>query len=204
MNCAYKNAKLHECFGANRAEAERFIHSRFLIAHGAKLKSVMPRLLAVRSVRDELLGVLGFRCAARERLFLENYLDQPIEQAIRMLAGKTAARSAIAEIGNLAGNCPGAIRGGVVSLVLKKLHEEGYEWVVFTGTNSLRNGLKKLGLHPVEVCRAGRERLPEEERGNWGSYFDNRPAVMIGNVREGLVALYPRRMGLAGRRWTSG
>lgn len=180
--------KLGECSQQNRAEVEAFIRSTFASAYGADVQSFMPRLLAIRSRQDELLAAFGVRSAEKGKLFLENYLDQPIEQVIADKSGSLPQRNRIAEIGNLAAIYPGAVRWMIVALTVM-LYEEGYEWVVFTGTAALRNGFNNLGLHPVEICPAQVERLAPEERARWGTYYDNKPIVMIGNIREGFRAM---------------
>lgn len=180
--------KLSESGQANRAEVEAFIRDTFAAAYGADVQGFMPRLLAIRSRQDELLAAFGVRSAEKGKLFLENYLDQPIEQVIADKSGSLPQRNRIAEIGNLAAIYPGAVRWMVVALTVM-LYEEGYDWVVFTGTAALRNGFNNLGLHPVEICPAQVERLAPEERARWGTYYDNKPVVMIGNIREGFRAM---------------
>lgn len=188
------HAKLAELFKfgestqANRAEVEDFIRNTFAAAYGAEVSGFMPRLLTIRSKQDELLAAFGVRSAEKGKLFLENYLDQPIEQVIAAQSGSLPQRNRIAEIGNLAAIYPGAVRWMIVALTVM-LYEEGYDWVVFTGTAALRNGFYNLGLHPVEICPARLERLASEEQGRWGSYYDNKPVVMIGNIREGFRAM---------------
>ncbi|MBI1174290.1 MAG: hypothetical protein GC139_03370 [Sideroxydans sp.] len=179
---------LNECRAEDRTEVESFIRNTFAVAYGAEIKSFMPRLLEIRSKQNELLAAFGVRSAEKGKLFLENYLDQPIEQVIADKSGTMPQRERIAEIGNLAAIYPGAVRWMIVALTVM-LYEEGYDWVVFTGTAALRNGFNNLGLHPVEICPAQVERLAPEERARWGSYYDNKPIVMIGNIREGFRAM---------------
>ena len=179
---------LNECQEASCIEVEHFIRETFAAAYGAEVRSFMPRLLAIRSKENELLAAFGVRSAEKGRLFLENYLDRPIEQVIAEKSGALPQRTRIAEIGNLAAIYPGAVRWMIVALTVM-LYEEGYDWVVFTGTTALRNGFNNLGLHPVEICPARIERLAPEERERWGTYYDNKPLVMIGNIREGFRAM---------------
>lgn len=179
---------LAECSQAKRAEVESFIRTTFADAYDADVQSFMPRLVGIRSKENELLAAFGVRSAEKGRLFLESYLDQPIEQVIAEKSGTTPQRNRIAEIGNLAAVYPGAVRWMIVALTVM-LYEEGYDWVVFTGTTALRNGFNNLGLHPVEICPARVERLAPEERQRWGTYYDNKPVVMVGNIREGFRAM---------------
>lgn len=172
----------------DRVEVEAFIRETFELAYGASVRSFMPRLLAVCLKDGDLLAAFGVRSAGDEKLFLENYLDQPIEQAIEERTGAKLERSKIAEIGNLAAIYPGGVRWMIVALTVM-LYEEGYEWVVFTGTSALRNGFNKLGLYPIEICPARAERLDADEQTRWGTYYDNNPVVMFGNIRQGFQAM---------------
>lgn len=179
---------LTECRNEDRAEVEAFIRETFALAYGASVHSFMPRLLAVCRKDGDLLAAFGVRSAKDEELFLENYLDQPIEQEIEKKVGMKLDRSKIVEIGNLAAIYPGGVRWMIVALTVM-LYEEGYEWVVFTGTSALRNGFNKLGLHPTEICAARVERLDAAEQARWGTYYDNNPTVMFGNIRQGFQAM---------------
>lgn len=179
---------LTEYRAAERAGIEQFIHDTFAAAYAADVQGFMPRLLGVRARNGNLLAAFGVRSAEKGGLYLEQYLDQPIEQALAGKAGVTPQRSRIAEVGNLATTHPGAVRWMIVALTVM-LYEEGYEWVTFTGTSSLRNGFCNLGLQPQEICPALAERLAPEERMRWGNYYQHKPMVMSGNVREGFQAM---------------
>ena len=134
--------------------------------------------------RGELAAAFGLRCARNQELFLEHYLDQPIELELASLVGHAPSRANIVEIGNLAAALSGAVRWLIVALAVE-LFQEGYEWVVFTGTQELRNGFRRLGLRPVTLCAADINRLAQAERDQWGSYYTNRPLVMAGNIGYG-------------------
>lgn len=177
--------RLKEYEGSEREEVEGFIKKCFADAYSASVSSFMPRLFRLTTRRGEVIAAFGIRSAQRERLFLETYLDEPIEQVIENKAGTRLQRGQIVEVGNLAAIYPGAVRWLFVALTVK-LYDEGYEWVVFTGTPALCNVLKKLGLHAVEIGPAKPERLAAEERARWGTYYDTQPMVMAGNIRDAL------------------
>ena len=175
---------LTECSGEDRKEAENFIKDAYASAYGANLEFFMPRLMKLRNNHNELLAACGMRSAKDDRLFLEKYIDKPIEQIIRESTGEDAKRNQIVEIGNLAVSANGIVRKTIIA-VINRLYEEGYDWVAFTGTKKLLNSFRSLGLDPVQICKADPERLDIESRMNWGSYFDNEPVVMIGNIQYG-------------------
>lgn len=179
---------LAECRQDDRATVEHFISDTFAQAYGASVQSFMPRLFRINAKDGELLAAFGVRSAEKGDLFLEQYLDRPVEQVIQERSGILPARNRVAEIGNLAAIYPGAVRWMIVAMTVM-LYEEGYEWVTFTGTSSLRNGFNKLGLYPVEICPASIVRLEASEQARWGTYYDTRPTVMFGNIRQGFQAM---------------
>jgi len=183
--------KLHEHTGAERAEVERFIRFRFASSFGALVDAFMPRLFSLRSETGELCGAFGLRNAAR-RLFLEQYLDFPIEHEIALRCGHIVQRRVVVEAGQFCGIYPGVVRS-MIRLLTQHLHCEGFEWVAFTGTAPLQNAFSRLGLSPIDIHAADVARLPEAERSAWGSYYHHRPRVLVGHIGEGQNMLAPRR-----------
>jgi len=181
--------ELVEHDGADRAAVENFISQRFAESFGSRIEGFMPRLFSVRNREGEICGAFGLRSANRN-LFLEQYLDTPIEQTIAARAGVRVERRTIVEVGHFSGAVPGAVRA-MIGLLTERLHREGYEWVVFTGTTSLRNAFCRLGLCPIDIQAASADRLPAEERAAWGSYYDHAPRVLVGNIEEGYRAMLP-------------
>ena len=192
------NARLEQVFdlrehrGENRNEIENFIQQRFAVAHGTNIEHFMPRLLSLCTKRGDLIAAFGLRAAKNSPLFLETYFDQPIESILQSRLGEVVQRKEIIEVGNLSALYPGAARWLILALTAK-LHDEGYKWVAFTGTSALRNGFSRLGLRPVDLGMATLEHLPLSDRANWGSYYDNVPMVMAGNIDYGYRSLLQER-----------
>ena len=69
-----------------RPAFEAFIQQRFRVAHGADIRHFMPQLFGVSHANDELCAVAGVRLASAEPLFLERYLDHPIDPLISAAA----------------------------------------------------------------------------------------------------------------------
>ncbi|MDT9120868.1 thermostable hemolysin, partial [Escherichia coli] len=86
-----------------------------------------------------------------ERLYLEQYLEQPIEAAIETRLGAPARRDRIVEVGNLACSEPGNARLMFAALC-RLLCDNDLDYVVFTGTGKLRNSFHRLHLTPVELA----------------------------------------------------
>lgn len=188
--CQGHELLLYQADDPRREELERFVHDIFQSRHGARVCSFMPTLLAMRNDSGNVCGVAGFRCAADQTLFLERYLDEPIERAIESSTGRQVHRSQIVEVGNLAGvNCRSAMR--LVLDLPRILLNRGHRWMVFTATSTVRALLASyhaplLDLAPATAARA------RSTGDDWGRYYDSQPRVMAGYLPDGLN-LYRRR-----------
>lgn len=163
-------------FSADRLEVESFIKNIYAESYGAKIEIHYPVLMSVRDKTGTILAAVGFRPATVDPLFLEQYLEIPIEQTL------STPRGQIVEIGNLAS------AGGGASLFLfmalsAYLDHRGYTKGVITATRTIRKRLVNLGLNIETIGEADPERLGEEKE-KWGSYYDTEPHVFVGDVHE--------------------
>jgi hypothetical protein len=166
-----------------RDEAESFIRKAFSQRYGADVSSFAPNLLLVEQ-QQRLIAVTGWRAASSDALFLERYLDTPIEMAMAQLADQAVVRERIVEVGNLAAEKA----GGSIQIVLtlsRHLHSLGYEWVVFTATQELIGIFSRLGLPLLALAKADPTRLGDAA-GNWGTYYDTQPIVVAGRIQMAL------------------
>ncbi|WP_219059935.1 thermostable hemolysin [Pseudomonas sp. UMAB-08] len=178
-----------------RSEFEAYIQQRFHLAHGAEIRQFMPELFGLSNSAGGLSAVAGVRLAASGPLFLEHYLDEPIEPLICAAADRPVDRIGIVEVGNLAASDTGSARLSIITLTWL-LAMGGLEWVAFTGNVGLVNSFHRLGLRPVTLCAADPQRLGEEQHA-WGSYYQSQPSVHVGNIRAGFIHL--RNVGLFNR-----
>jgi hypothetical protein len=172
-----------------RPQVERFIAQRFLDMHGARITSFMPLLVALFGEQDNILAAVGIRSADMDALFLEHYLNTPVEQAISSNAGRATSipqRDRIVEIGNLASIDRRASRS-LFKALADLLNAENFEWAVFTGCSSLQRMFKILGIETVSLGRALQSRLPVEQQ-TWGGYYEDSPRVVAGKVSRGYSA----------------
>lgn len=164
--------------GANdRAEIEQFISNVFHQAYGAKIKRFKPCLMSLRDQDNKLVAACGFRSAALEPLFLEIYLDRPIEAVLSERTGFPVKRSSIVEVGNLSVVEPGMARY-LIAAIVTQLHATSKQWAVFTAVPVLRNAFVKMGLNPFILCNADKSRLAPEEQAEWGNYYEQKPQIM--------------------------
>ena len=170
-----------------RASLEAFIAQSFHASYGAILSHFCDTLLGCRDGAGQWIAALGYSLGEDGPLFLEQYLDEPVEQAIGSRAGHPVARTGIVEVGNLAAAHPGAARALIVSMT-RLLHAQGLHWVAFTATASLLNSFTRLRLKPGVLAAADPCRLADGGR-HWGSYYDAQPQVMFGDIRYGYAQL---------------
>lgn len=171
-----------------RLEAERFVVSSFKKMYGAEVNHFLPLLMSLRSDDGTLLGVLGLRAAQEERLFLERYLDRPVEQLLAAKINMPVDRSGLVEVGNLAVASAGGGRWLIAALTAY-LHAARRKWVVFTIGPVLYNTFKRMGLALIDLGPASPSQLSPEERAAWGCYYDQKPRVMAGRIEEGYQIL---------------
>ncbi len=173
--CVFRRAGMGE-----RPEIEAFIRNGFDRAYRARITRFMPRLMALR--RDSgLAAACGLRSAAAEPLFLEVYLDRPIEDALAAASGHPLSRNSIIEVGNLVVARAGEARRLIIHLT-NHLAAAGADWVVFTAVPALRNSFTRLGIPLLLLAAADSTRLDAAARADWGDYYADGPMVTAVNV----------------------
>lgn len=183
--CDLRRISLYRVGEPARNELEQFIYEAFASKHGARVRSFMPTLLAMRNDAGAICSVAGFRCAAEQQLFLEQYLNEPVEDVIASSLGRQVPRSHIVEVGNLAGlNCRCAMR--LVLELPRILLDRGYRWIVFTATDTVRALLASYNAPLFDLAAATAARVPESAD-DWGRYYQSCPRVMAGHLPDGLV-----------------
>lgn len=168
-----------------RSEAEEFIANRFFERYNARLQHFLPSLLA--SIQSgEINAALGFQLAASQSLFLEQYLDKPIERLVSEHRGQLL-REDIVEIGNLAAS----FQAGsplLFIVVAAILEAAGFRYVVFTATSEVRKLLKKLQLVTDVMGLADPALLPDKGQ-SWGSYYQYQPVILGGSLSDAVKHL---------------
>lgn len=168
-----------------RGAFERLVRSRYSAVHGAALCHFMPHLLGCVNADQQPLAVLGYRDAGEGPLFLEQYLDTPIEHALtdrRTAAGAVsgALRHRIVEVGNLA-SCDRRATAELLRALPRFLLRKGFEWLVFTGTPQVREIVAAFGAPLLDLGGADSTRL-QDNATEWGRYYDSAPRVMAGRL----------------------
>jgi len=183
-----------------RDEVIDYIHSKFSQVYGADVKTFMPHFIRLRDSKGSYRTVMGYRDAGRYPLYLEKYLDLSVEEAIALKLGHPVDRNLIVEVGNMVENEPGDARWAIISATAF-LRQAGFRWVVFTGVGRMRNAFRRFGLEPVELAKADPSRLAENERGQWGDYYQDSPTVFFGDIEKGYENLQELWM-MLGETWS--
>ena len=159
---------------SDRRDVEKFIHRVFSRAYGADLNHYLPRLMSLRNPDNRVIAALGMREASSGPLFLETYLDSPVEHVISRLSDTLTTRKQIMEVGNLASMHRGGLRNLIIALT-SYLRGAGSEWVVFTAVPAVRNAFEALDLPLYTLAVADKSRLDEKERAKLCGSVANNP-----------------------------
>lgn len=178
-----------------RARVERFIARRFREEHQADVRTFLPTLITLESLDGDIYASIGVRSANSEKLFLEQYLKNPIEKEIAHYSRGPCSRRDVIEVGNLAAGHRGVSRC-FFAVLTDVLLEWGARWLACTGTADVVNVLHRLGMQPLEIAGANPDCLPDHGS-QWGSYYEHHPIVMVGEVVRGHALI--QRSGLLQR-----
>jgi len=173
-----------------RRQLESSITRKFERVYGAHLNHFLPELLRL-GVSDELGAVVGIRPAGSGALFLEQYLDQPVEQSIARAFKTPVDRAQVIEIGNLAAEVPG-MAYALFAVLATVLSRAGYRWVACTATPQVELMLSRMRFSSRTLCNADPARL-EEGFADWGDYYASKPRVIAGDVRRAAAQIGKNR-----------
>lgn len=166
-----------------RVVVERYVADCFARTYGARITTFMPLLLAMQC-GSELNGVAGVRPARSEVLFLERYLDQPIEELLAEKTAQAVSRTKVFELGNLASTRPGTCF--MLYIVLANtMYRMGYDYAVFTATRQVARVVDKLNFCTFALGHADPARLGNAAA-DWGSYYRSSPQVMAVDLRSSI------------------
>ena len=165
-----------------------FVQQRFALHHDARIEQLLPWQCTLSDEQGTLLASAGFKPASDGPLFLEHYLESPVEQQLASALQQPVLRDDILEVGNLAA-LDGHGRLLILALV-QYLVEQRYRYVAFTATDQVRALFRSLGLQPHFLQSARRDLVPQPER--WGRYYDHDPKVVAGDIRQGYQLLQQR------------
>jgi hypothetical protein len=166
---------------------QNYIRALFLREFNANVPHFLPFLVGLYNQQNQLCGACGLNPAGLHHLYLEHYLDVPVEQAMLQQHGMTTSRAGFIEIGNFACAESGMARI-LFAALCDKLYQQQFQYVVLTGTHKIRNVFARMHITPHILAEA----LPERvgiDAADWGAYYDNHPLVMVGELLAGYQIL---------------
>ncbi|MFG1174520.1 thermostable hemolysin [Erwiniaceae bacterium CAU 1747] len=159
------------------------IRESYQQVYRASLSHCMPWLLGMYDASGTLRAACGVQPASLGSLYLEQYLDAPVESILSEASGLSVMRNDIVEIGNFAAS-DGASTRIMYAAICLLLNQYRFSWIVFTGTRKIRNTFFRLNLQPVTLMPADPLRLGENAR-EWGEYYQHDPQIMAGELTGG-------------------
>lgn len=148
-----------------------------------QLQHFMPHTLSLISA-GQLLACTGFQGAASGRLFLEQYLDLPLEACMPL-----PPRQEIVEIGGFAVSHRQYALPFMLQLA-PALADLGFTTVACTVTRAMRACLQKLGIAFTSLGAADPSRV-DTSNNAWGNYYQHKPQILVGDININLAKMAP-------------
>ena len=183
---AEASLRTHGPGAPDRADVEAFIRAVYRERYGADVNQFAPVLVSLADEHGDVIAAAGYRAGDRGPLFLERYLAAPIETYLVEGPSVLPERSRLVEVGHLAATRAGAGRR-LILLLGPHLAALGFQWVIGTLTQELRQLFLRLGVVPHSLAEAD-PALLGAEISRWGSYYDHRPVVLAGRIDVALQA----------------
>ncbi|WGM30720.1 thermostable hemolysin [Brevundimonas sp. NIBR11] len=170
-----------------RRRVERFVEDAYAEAYGGQIHAHYPTLMSVQDEAGILYAAVGFRHAAEAPLYLEQYLEGPVEGVLGQAIGARVDRTHVVEIGGLASSGQGATVF-LFAAMAHHLQKEGLRFAVATATEELQRIFHKAGLGALQIAKADPRRL-EDGGGSWGAYYQTDPVVLAGSIEAATAPL---------------
>ena len=182
--------------------ARRFIEARYREFFGSNAGVRYPRLLVLSDGAGRVAAAVGIRRAADSSLFLEQYLDAPVEQAIAAACGRAVARQGLVELGSLAAVSSRAAMY-LIAAMAAFMKQQKFDYALVTSTDRLRRLFGHFDFTLRCLGDARKDALADGGDG-WGCYYDHAPRVLAGSVAQCFTAVVQGRdrQGNAGRTRT--
>jgi hypothetical protein len=181
-------------YSSERPDAEQYVARCFDRAYGAEVTEFAPLLLTLRCA-GRISGVAGVRPAGVQQTFVENYIDEPLEELASDVFGAKVDRCDIAEVGNLASLQPGACQ--VINIVLAaSLLRAGFRYAVLVSTAQLEKILRKQNFSLIRVGAADPARLGATAD-KWGSYYSTEPQILFVDLEATVAILESQALAVA-------
>ena len=165
----------------SHAAAIDMIQTQYRKHFSCQLQHSMPYSLSqLDPGQNQILACTGYQPASEGALFLEQYLDESVEDSLQRLTNEYVSREEIVEIGSFAVSHKRHALPFML-LLAPTLADLGFKTVVCTVTRPMQSCLRKLGIVSTLVADADPARV--DMRNNaWGTYYDLKPVVLAGDI----------------------
>ncbi len=178
---AHRRLVVADRYAALRPSFETFLQTRYSEAFDARLNDHYPLIAGLTDAAGRLSAAAGVRFAEDEPLFLEHYLDQPVEVVLGPIHGEVLGRDDIVEIGSLASRTPMATMDLFSALAGWMMSGRSRRFAVATVTPRLQSLLGRAGFQLTRIADADPARVACAEH-DWGSYYRGGPSVVTGRI----------------------
>jgi hypothetical protein len=181
----------------SHAAAIDMIRTQYQQHFSCQLQHSLPYSLSqLDHEQHQILACTGYQPASEGALFLEQYLDEPVDDCLQRRTNEYVSREQIVEIGGFAvGHQRHALP--FMLLLAPRLAELGFKTVVCTVTRPMQRCLRTLGIVSTLVADADPARV--DTRNNaWGTYYDFKPVVLAGDINSNIDNIRPLMRLLAG------
>ncbi|MFK7864308.1 MAG: thermostable hemolysin [Pseudohongiellaceae bacterium] len=169
-------------------EARLFVKAQYKQHFSCDLDEFFPEIFCLYD-QGQLLACCGFRSAANEPLFLEQYLDEPVEHAVSHQVNYKVARGALVELGGFA-VANKSVALAFMAQLAPTLYQSNFQYVSCTVTAPVRRCLTKLGIQFYALGQADPQKL-KVNSGSWGTYYNLKPSVVVGAIHPVVQRLFP-------------
>jgi hypothetical protein len=181
---------------AVHAAALKMIQTQYQKHFHCQLQHSLPYSLSQLAHEDSqasqhspILACTGYQPAADGALFLEQYLDEPVEDCLQRLTHVTVSREQIVEIGGFAVTNKRHALPFMLQLA-PTLVELGFKTVICTVTRPMQRCLRKLGIVSTRVADADPARV-DVSNNAWGTYYDLKPVLLAGDIGANIDNIRP-------------
>jgi len=182
------NLKIGVLGDSVHADAQVLIAAQYKKHFDCDLKHFMSNTFSLYQ-GDVLKACTGFSAAGHSPLFLEQYLDQPIEAMLSEQFHCPVSRDDIVEIGGFAVDDKQFALPMMVQLA-PAFRAAGFQYAVCTVTSVVQRCLDKIGIQSVSLGAADASRV--DTTGNaWGKYYALTPVILAGNIQTNLEKITP-------------
>ncbi|MGW3635681.1 thermostable hemolysin [Streptomyces sp. NPDC005122] len=166
-------------------QAAQAVRDRYALKYGATVQPSPDLFIIISAVQgsairaEDIAACAGMTFASERRFYPEYYLDAPLEDVLSKKCGGDVDREGIVEVSSLIGS------GGVGLLLVWITNllawRYGMQYLIATMTERLLDRAKPLfsGFEWHLIGQADVNDLPSEQRTAWGSYYAQRPCVIV-------------------------